>query len=275
MFERIWIHLQVYTIVALVNSPALLMLWTNSLPTQIIDHGPQSTATQEAPIEIYSIHIEPEETSSEEPTQKEDVPLTKKEEKTEKKQAQKSVKETPNKPVVPTSKAKREKTSPPKKPAKQKLPLSPKTSKVIKPSKDKLKRTKRSSRRRAARCSSVPNRRIQQISKNQFMLQKKVVHRYLGNLDNIKSLAKAYWYSGKRGEGILLRSIPCKSPLRNMGILPNDMIVSINGKKVENNLALVGHYFSLRSQKNVDIILKRQNRSLTLQYEIVKKLKKG
>ena len=70
MLERIWIHIQTYTIIALVNSPALLMLWTGFHPVEIIDHGPQSTAIQEAPIEIYSVQIHPEDTESVDKSQK-------------------------------------------------------------------------------------------------------------------------------------------------------------------------------------------------------------
>lgn len=269
MLERIWIHLQTYTIVALVNSPALLMLWTGFHPVDIIDHGPQSTAVQEAPIEIYSVHIHPEDTKPIEEYPKTEEPQIK----------EQTIVKNPL-PVRKKTKMEKsasiEKTSVvPHQTPKIKSEISPKVP-FTKPSKQFTKQARKKKRKkRTAKCSPRPNRRIQQMSTNQFALQKKVVHRYLGNIDNIKGLAKAYWYSGKKGEGILLRSIPCKSPLRNMGIRPNDIIISINGKKVKNNLALVGHYFEIRSKKNVDIILKRQNRPLTLQYEIVKKLKKG
>ena len=273
MLERIWIHIQTYTIIVLVNSPALLMLWTGFQSTEIIHHGPQSTATQEAPVEIYSVYIEPEEEKSVEQPQKEEQTITKKpvvkvqkEKKTTSKPTSVS-KETPKRDVK-TSKN----LSIPKKP----LSITKKPLSITKKSIKERKLAQRKKYKRAsARCTPSPNRRIQQISNHQFVVKRKALNRYLGNLDNIKGLAKAYWYKGKRVEGILLKSIPCKSPLRNMGILPNDIIVSINGKKVENNLALIGHYFNLRSKKNVDIILKRQNRPITLQYEIVKKLKKG
>ncbi len=267
MLERIWIHIQTYTIIALVNSPALFMMWIGSQPVELIHHGPQSTATQEAPIVIYSVNIEPEETSSEEQPQKEELPQ-KEEPSVSKKPSVKSKKETKSKKIQ-QKKANIKKTP----------VLDTKLSKNIlvpKTSIQKKKRVQRKkARRRTARCKPSPNRRIQKTSDRQFVVKKKALNRYLGNIDNIRGLAKAYWYSGKRGEGILLKSIPCKSPLRNMGLLPNDIVVSINGKNVKNNLSLVGHYFNLRSKKNVDIILKRQNRPITLQYEIVKKLKKG
>lgn len=266
MLERIWIHIQTYTIIALVNSPGLFMLWNGFQPTDIIHHGPQSTAVQEAPIEIYSIYIEPEDTEEiEQPKVIEQSPLE------EQKPVKKPIKTQKEKIV-------QDQLQPKPEPKESTVP-NIKISKHVPIPKISIKNQKRTrtkkSRRSSTKCASVPNRRIQQVSKNQYAVNKKALHRYLGNLDNIRGLAKAYWYSGKRGEGILLRSIPCKSPLRNMGLLPGDIVVSINGKKLENNLALVGHYFDLRSQKNTDIILKRHNRPITLQYEIVKKLKKG
>ena len=210
MLERIWIHIQTYTIVALVNSPALLMLWAGLHPVENIDFGPQSNAVQEAPIEIYSIQIEPEEL----PTVEEDSPQKEKETNATKAE----VKKTPSKRPEKKAKVDVKKTSPAKESPKLAVKIS-KTIPLTKPSSKDIKRTrKKTPRKRKSQCSPRVNRRIQQISTHQFALQKKVVHRYLGNLDSIKRLAKAYWYTGKRGEGILLSSIPCKSPLRNMGM---------------------------------------------------------
>ena len=179
MLERIWIHIQTYTIIALVNSPALLMLWTGLHPTEFIDHGPQSTAVQEAPIEIYSIHIEPEETSTIEEPSKEKII------------AQKSPSKNPNvEKKIPTNTIK--KSTPSKETPKLNFKISQNTH-ALHPSKQYIKQNQKNKRKkRTAQCSPRPNRRIHQISTYQFALQKKVVHRYLGNLDNIKGLAKAY-----------------------------------------------------------------------------------
>ena len=273
MLERIWTHIQTYTIIALVYSPALVMMWMSGNSTQSIDFGPQSTATQEASIETYSIHIDIEEEGSmeEEPA---------KEAESMKEIVPKQIKSPKNSSIPKALKKEEKKIQPlePKDNAVEKLQLQKKqiTAKSRLFSKAKKEKTVRKrTRRGSARCTPNPNRRIQERSSNQYTLQKKLVHGYLGSIKNMQKLAKAYWYKGKRGEGVLLQSIPCKSPLRNMGLRPKDIIVSINGKKVTNNLDLMGSYIQLKSKKKIDIVLKRQSRPLTLQYEIVKKLKKG
>lgn len=267
MLERLWIHIQTYTIIVLVNSPALFMLFTSGLSSPIVDFGPQSTAIEESPIEIYSIHIDVEEDFQKEEDES-TLEITKKDIEKEAASKEKSVANPPKQNTIEGKEA-AEKSKPANTTQKQKK-VSSLTFRSFK--KEKMKRR---NKRASSRCTPNSNRRIQARSTNEYILQKKLVHTYLGNMKQLQKLAKAYWYKGKRGEGVLLQSIPCKSPLRNMGLRPKDIIISINGKKMSNNLDLIGSYMQLKSKKKIDIVVKRQAQPITLQYEIVKKLKKG
>jgi type II secretory pathway component PulC len=244
------------------------MMFGNQFFVSSVDLGAFSDAAEYAPIEIYSFRIEEEETkppsepdvqASKEATEKvEDTKTTKQKVALEKKKTENIILDKPSKEI----------TSPDPKKTKNKQAS---ISSVLKRKKVARAKSKRTAKNRS-RCPKRSNRRVQSISGQEFSLQKDLVDTYLNSISNAQKLAKAYWYKGKKGKGILLQQIPCKSPLRNIGLKPKDIIMAVNGKTLTNNAELLSSYIQLKSKKNIDILLKRGTRQFTLTYQIVKRL---
>ena len=120
-------------------------------------------------------------------------------------------------------------------------------------------------------CKTYENSNIQQIGSKTFKIDKRSFHTYLNDLGKARRLAAVYWFKNKDDKiiGILVKGIPCKSPLRQMGIKPGDIVLSVNKTKTTD---IVGSYLNLKLAKKIDIVIKRKNRTLQLQYRLVKDL---
>jgi len=264
MLNRVWASIQAVSIIALVYSPLLLAFIPNFFQPSI-DLGPDSDATEYSEIEIYSFIIDPEEFEEKEtPSEEEEVqPAPKKKITTQKQKKIATKKKSKKTPILTTKITKAAQKSFEKV---QKVEEKSSSKKKIEKKTPKRKKRSRSS------CKPRPQRSIQSIGKREYAIKKNRFEYYTNSVPNAKKLAKAYWYEGKYGKGIMLTSIPCRSPLRNLGIKPRDIILAVNGKKINNNADLLYAYGQLKTNKKIDILLKRKASRFTLRYEIVKSL---
>ena len=276
MLERIWIHIQAYTIVVLVNSPALFMLFMSGVSTPQLALGELSNATEYGMVSTFEIHIEPETLQE----QTEDQQETATQETSPQETQEKGILPTPTASAKPIQ-AKEESLPVEKESATQeKTPLSRSQTIQLPPHLKKTlaslesTATKKISPRKQqqSQCKLHPSRRISSVSDTEYSVHQDLVSLYTSQLSKLSTLAQAYWYKGKHEQGILLQKIPCTSPLRNLGLQPKDIILSVNGKSIHNSWSAVEGYVSLKSQKNLDIVLKRGSRQLSMKYHIVKKI---
>ena len=298
MLERLWVHIQAFTIIALANSPGLFILFMSGFSSSSIDLASSSYATEYAMVSTFEIHQDPE-INSDDMDEEEELRETesKPEEKPQYPIEEAIPKSIPPKKLPPRNGSKKEipqKEIPQKENSETKIEediqkneeqethldktLFPNVlfsqlntgSSRKHPKKEKISSYKRTQKK--SQCSLRPSHLISSRSETEYSVHQDLIRLYTSKLSRMETLAHAYWYKGKKEKGILLAKIPCKSPLRNLGLLPKDIILSVNGKSIHNNWSAFGGYMELKSQKNFNIVLKRGSRQLSMKYHIVKKI---
>jgi len=260
MLNRVWAAIQAMTIIALVYSP-LFTVFIPDFSQPDTDFGPESNATEYADIEIYSVIIEEPEQLEEKKAEASKPVKKAKKKKPKKKRKAKKTKKSPSKTL--TTKNKIAKTG-------KVLNTTIEKQAKVEEQKEVQKKPRKKRKASRSRCKTRPQRSVKSVGKRKYAIKKKSFDFYVNSIPNAKKLAKAYWYEGKYGKGIMLKSIPCKSPLRNLGVKPKDIIIAVNGKKINNNADLLHAYVQLKTNKNIDILLKRNASRFTLRYEIMK-----
>lgn len=75
---------------------------------------------------------------------------------------------------------------------------------------------------------------VEQTGERSWKVKESFVDRHTKDLDAAEKLAKVGWARGADGDiiGFKIRSLPCKSPLREAGFMKGDVITSVNGKEI-------------------------------------------
>ncbi len=128
---------------------------------------------------------------------------------------------------------------------------------------------KRTTRKRGKKCSPK-NLNIIQVGKRSYNLPKKVIRHYSTNWKEAQQLAHLKWSTkDQKRQGIKIQHISCKSPLRLSGLEKGDVVVSINGHKIQKDADLLKVYGRLLVWKKMEIKVKRNQRFITVRYSIV------
>jgi type II secretory pathway component PulC len=128
---------------------------------------------------------------------------------------------------------------------------------------------KRTTKKRGKKCSPK-SLNITQVGKRSYNLPKKVIRHYSRNWKEAQQLAHLRWSTkDQKRQGIKIQHISCKSPLRLSGLEKGDVVVSINGHKIQKDADLLKVYGRLMVWKKMEIKVKRNQRFITVKYSIV------
>lgn len=112
---------------------------------------------------------------------------------------------------------------------------------------------------------------IAAVGPGRYQITRDFLERYTGDLSGAESLADVWWAKNGAGEivGFRIRKIPCKSPLREAGFKPGDVIRSVNGREIRSTGAAVKAYRALRRGDTLVVRLRRDKAWKEQTYEVV------
>lgn len=137
------------------------------------------------------------------------------------------------------------------------------------------KKTTRNAKRRTKRCTST-NPDITLLSKSssqrEYSLPKSLIKYYSKNWKEANHLANLAWSTNKQGDvrGIKIRQIYCKSPLRYSGLKKGDIVLSVNGTKLNSSSRLLQLIPKIRFWQKIELDIIREGKPLTLEYNVMK-----
>jgi hypothetical protein len=94
------------------------------------------------------------------------------------------------------------------------------------------------------RCIPSTNKRIKQLGENEYQVARSIVKPFMYNPVKANKLARAKWSVNRKNQkvGVKLTRLRCKSPLHLLGLKKGDVILSVNGKKVNSNMRALKAY---------------------------------
>jgi hypothetical protein len=135
---------------------------------------------------------------------------------------------------------------------------------ALRPSTKKKKKTRRS--------CAPDNPQIAVRGDRDRVVERDLVDHYTGDLAALNRLGyvkKHVAEDGKKSDGLLVRGIRCGNDLHELGIRNNDIVHSVNGKKVRNLVQAIAVYMQLRGKKDFEVEITRGGKRLTMRYELV------
>jgi len=112
---------------------------------------------------------------------------------------------------------------------------------------------------------------IAAVGPGRYQITRAFLDRYTADLSGAESLADVWWAKNGAGEivGFRIRKIPCKSPLREAGFRPGDVIRSVNGREIRSTGAAVKAYRALRRGDTLVVRVRRDKAWREQVYEVV------
>ncbi|TNE84250.1 MAG: serine protease [Deltaproteobacteria bacterium] len=123
---------------------------------------------------------------------------------------------------------------------------------------------------RTSRCTP-DNPQIVVEDRNYRVVERALVDHYTGDLSELNRLGYVKKHVGEDGgksDGLLVRGIRCGNDLHELGIRNNDIVHTVNGKKVRNLLQAVAVYLKLKGQEDFVVELTRGGKRVTLRYRL-------
>lgn len=123
---------------------------------------------------------------------------------------------------------------------------------------------------RTGRCDAT-NPDIEKLGRMMYSVPKNTVKHYSTHWKQASRLAHLSWAMNPDGSrlGVRIRAISCRSPLKFTGLKRGDVVVTINGHSVQSEKDLLKVYGKLLFWKQMRVEVKRGNKLVTLQYDIV------
>jgi len=142
---------------------------------------------------------------------------------------------------------------------------------ITKKKKQKSAAVARKKAAKSKKCLPKPSDDILSLNAEEWLIARPLFERYLNDWALARKLAHLTWSKDKKGktQGFKVKRIKCKSQLALLGIEKNDVIVEINGNEINGMSAALGLYWELRKSENLDIVVRRQNKTINLRYRVV------
>jgi general secretion pathway protein C len=121
----------------------------------------------------------------------------------------------------------------------------------------------------AAVPSQPTNPHVQQVSENQYTIDRSEVDAALDNMNQLFTQIRAVpHFEGGKSTGFRLFAIRQNSIFDNIGLRNGDIIQSINGTPLDDPSSALGLMQNFRSAQQLNVTILRNKESLTLQYNI-------
>jgi membrane-associated protease RseP (regulator of RpoE activity) len=113
--------------------------------------------------------------------------------------------------------------------------------------------------------------RVQSLGNSHYAIPRELIDYYVAHPQLAGKLARTRWAQNKSGQivGVRLKKIPPASPLLLAGLLPGDLVQTVNGKPVTSFGQGLSAVTELKKKDKVEIKIKRRTvGAMTLVYEI-------
>ena len=130
--------------------------------------------------------------------------------------------------------------------------------------------TKGNGKHKKNKCIPTGTEDIQQIGKNKYLVSQSLVKPFLRNPLKANKLAKAVWLvdRDRKKIGVKLKKFGCKSPLYLLGLKRGDVILSVDGKRLNSTVKALSVYGKARSKSKLKVKVKRRNKIIHLNYKL-------
>jgi hypothetical protein len=138
----------------------------------------------------------------------------------------------------------------------------------------KSTKKKQAKHRKTKKCTKTENPNIKKISStaavHNYSIPQKLIRYYSKHWKEANQLASLRWSRSPSGiiQGIRIKHIYCRSPLQFSGLKKGDIVVSVNGRSVHSNAALLKLYPRVIRWKKIELAILRKGKPLKLEYTI-------
>lgn len=111
---------------------------------------------------------------------------------------------------------------------------------------------------------------VEQLSDNEFVVDRAVIDQYLGDLEGLSKMGRALLHRGADGEfdGYRLSAIRRDTIADKLGIKNGDVIHSVNGQPLNSVQNAMGAYQTMQSQNEFEFEITRRGETQKLKYSI-------
>jgi hypothetical protein len=111
------------------------------------------------------------------------------------------------------------------------------------------------------------NPHVEQTAPGTYSVDEELTRRY-SDPDAASGLVRGAWHKDKSGDrdGVVVRGIPCSSPLHEMGLRKGDVVQSVNGIELTSTAKAMAAYQSVKSRKSASVSLLRKGKRVGLRY---------
>jgi hypothetical protein len=111
------------------------------------------------------------------------------------------------------------------------------------------------------------NPHVEQTAPGTYSVDEELTRRY-SDPDAASGLVRGAWHKDKSGnrDGVVVRGIPCSSPLHEMGLRKGDVVQSVNGVELTSTAKAMAAYQSVKSRKSASVSLLRKGKRVGLRY---------
>ncbi len=120
-----------------------------------------------------------------------------------------------------------------------------------------------------AALAAEPPAGVKRVSTGKYVIDKAFAEATMKDLSPVLQQARAVPYLEKGSMvGYQLMQVDAKGVFGKLGLKDRDIVISLNGKNLENGLAAMQALTSLKGQSHVSVRLKRKGKVLTHVYDV-------